>query len=92
MHQFERLGAFVVTHASEVRLSDGIRCAYCETLLADYTAETDSFSPTAEQLHRAGAVAVPNFGWLCDQACANACEQKTGVRFQRDETGMVRYY
>jgi hypothetical protein len=64
----------------------------CDKLLAEYDATTDSHSPSPEELFESGAVPVPNFGWFCGQECGRRYTETTGVRFDRDAEGNIRYY
>jgi O-acetyl-ADP-ribose deacetylase (regulator of RNase III) len=86
-----RVGQFVVTSARNLDPT-GIICAQCGRRLAEANAATNGFEPPAEELHAGGAVAVPNFGWFCGQACGNAYETEFGVRFQRNNVGEISYY
>jgi len=69
-----------------------IRCATCGKHLAAYDAPADSHSPSPEELFEGGAVPVPNFGWFCSQECGRRYTEKTGIRFDRDAEGNIRYY
>jgi hypothetical protein len=87
----EEIGPFVVTAEKDLD-PQGLVCAECERVLAE-TADTESgFSRSPEELVAAGAIAVPNFGWFCDQACAERYEDGTGIRFDRDADGRISYY
>ena len=81
----------VVTRAADLD-QRGISCRRCMTLLASYEKKTDTHTPTVEQLVAADSVPVPNFGWFCGQACADAYSREQGIAFQRDTTGKVSYY
>jgi hypothetical protein len=87
----ERIGPFVVTRASDLN-PEGIDCQECGKLLARYDPATDLPIPSCEELHVAGAVPVPNFGWFCSQECGRRYTEKTGIRFDRDAEGSIRYY
>jgi hypothetical protein len=64
-------------------------CAYCEKFIANFLVAD---APNPEDLLASGMVPVPNFGWFCCHDCADAYHRDYGIRFQRDETGKVRYY
>ena len=87
----ERIGPFVVTDMANLS-PNGIVCAYCDKQLSTLDRAADEHTPSPEELTSAGAVAVPNFGWFCCQECGQAYEAELGVRFQRDATGLIRYY
>jgi hypothetical protein len=86
----ERIGQFVITRQNNVS-SDGITCAQCQKVLSHLDTAKDLHTPSPEELFREGAVPIPNFGWLCSQACAVAYEAEFGVRFQRDASGKIDY-
>jgi hypothetical protein len=69
-----------------------IRCAMCDKLLAMASMASDRHSPSPEELLERGAVPVPNFGWFCSQECGRRYTEETGVRFDRDAEGNIRYY
>lgn len=81
----------VVTKAEDLD-PRGIACRQCKKLLATYDKQADKLSPSFEELFAAGALPIPNFGWLCSQACADDCEREQGIHFQRDSSGKVAYY
>ena len=72
--------------------STGIVCATCGELLAVLTPAGDTHDHSPEELLRGGAVAVPNFGWFCSQACGRSYEAESGLRFQRNAAGLISYY
>ncbi len=70
-----------------------IHCSMCDKQLSKTDEENDTHIPPPEELLKAGAVPVPNYGWFCSQACATAYEKKVGKQmFQRDAEGHVSYY
>ncbi len=69
-----------------------IRCAMCDMLLAKADAYADRHNPSPEELFAGGAVPVPNFGWFCSQECGVRYTEETGIRFDRDAEGNIRYY
>ena len=87
----ERIGSFVITKQSNLS-EEGIVCASCGKLLSKIDWASDTQDLSCEQLHASGAVAVPNFGWFCGQACGDAYSAEFGVRFQRNEKGKISYY
>ena len=87
----EQIGPFVVTRQEDLD-PRGISCAECGKLLATYDANGDCTQPTAEELVKMGAVAVPNLGWFCGQACGERYEQATGIKFTRNSRGQIAYY
>ena len=87
----EQIGPFVIT-GSEHLSTSGIVCAQCDKLLAVLDPATDMHTPPPEELLRAGAVPVPNFGWFCCQDCGGSYETESGVRFQRNAAGLISYY
>ena len=87
----EQLGPFVITKQSNVS-QEGIVCSHCGKLLSKFDRESDTHDPSPEQLHASGAVAVPNLGWFCGQACGNAFSAEFGMVFQRREDGKISYY
>ena len=64
----------------------------CNKLLAEHDAPTDTHTPSPEELLERGAVPVPNFGWFCSQECGRRYTEKTGIRFDQDAEGNIRYY
>ena len=87
----EQIGSFIITTEKNLA-SDGIICAMCEKKLSHYDPITDRHSPSAEALHQAGNIAIPNFGWFCSQECAAAYEQKFGFSFGRNAQGKIDFY
>jgi hypothetical protein len=87
----ERIGPFVLTGGANLSPS-GIVCAHCNKQLSVFDPAADKHTPSPEELARAGAVAVPNFGWFCCQQCGRAYETELGVRFQRDAAGLISNY
>ena len=69
-----------------------IRCVACNKLLAHYDSDTDTHRPPPEELLRDEKVPVPNFGWFCSQECGNIYSERTGIKFDRDANGNIRYY
>lgn len=70
---------------------DGIYCCYCDKKLATFL-EDETLNPSCEELHKQGAVAVPNMGWLCSQECAIKFEKEFDVHFERNNSGIINYY
>jgi hypothetical protein len=69
-----------------------IRCAECDKLLAHYDPNADTHRPSPEELLRDAKVPVPNFGWFCNQHCGKIYTERTGIEFDRDAGGNIRYY
>jgi hypothetical protein len=85
--QLARFRARVARERAKPPTNDVV-CAYCEQFIVSFeTADT----PSVELLLAAGRVPVPNFGWFCCHACADAYERDYGIRFQRDRSGRVSY-
>jgi hypothetical protein len=61
-------------------------------VLAEFNDSPNGLSRSPEELVASGAVAVPNFGWFCNQACAELYERATGIRFDRNPEGRISYY
>jgi hypothetical protein len=85
----ERRGRQIVV--TPAKTDPNIMCASCGKLLAQYNVPADDFTPSCEQIFANGAIAVPNFGWLCGQDCANDYELGFNIRFQRNAAGDVEY-
>ena len=69
-----------------------IRCRMCDKLLAKSDSVADNHNPTPEELFKGGAVPLPNFGGVCSQECGRRYTEETGVEFDRDAEGSIRYY
>lgn len=69
-----------------------LECLQCKKQLATVDKQADKLIPSFEKLFAAGALPVPNCGWFCGQACADAFERERGIHFQRDRSGKVAYY
>ena len=82
---------FVITRAADLD-PRGIACRQCSKLLSTFDKEAETHTPTVEELLATGAVPVPNFGWFCGQECANTYSHGSGVSFQRDADGKIKYY
>ena len=86
--QLARFRARVAHERTKAPTMDVV-CAYCDQFITNFEAAE---APTPESLFAAGRVPVPNFGWFCSHACADAYERDYGIRFQRDQSGRVSYY
>ena len=76
----ERIGDFVITRPENLD-SSGIICANCQKRLAALA--DGKVSPSCEELIDSGAVAWPNFGWFCGDACEAAYAKESGVQLER---------
>lgn len=70
----------------------GIACRRCGKLLSTLDKASDTLSPSVEELVKAGAVPVPNFGWFCGQDCGDAYSRENNINFQRDANGKIAYW
>ncbi len=66
----------------------GAHCAYCDQFISNFEPNNEA---TWEALLASGRVPVPNFGWFCSHACADAFERDYGIHFRRDQSGRVSY-
>jgi hypothetical protein len=87
----ERIGPLVITSSANLDVAGDIVCTLCKAVLARLQPD-GSHDPSPEALLAAGRVAVPNFGWFCDQKSAVEYEAAFGVTFQRDKSGNISYY
>jgi hypothetical protein len=86
MKRRDTIGPFVITRSEDLD-PRGPTCAACERLLAVW--DSDPPSPPPEELVAAGRIAIANFGWFCDQKCAEIYEREAGITFARDKTGRI---
>jgi hypothetical protein len=70
----------------------GIACRRCGRLLSTFDSASDTHTPPIQQLVKAGAVPIPNFGWFCGQDCGDAYSREHEIAFQRDANGKIAYY
>jgi hypothetical protein len=71
--------------------ADALGCAQCGRILARLDHSGEAFAPPPEVIVTGGAVAIPNFGWFCSQACGDNYERIRGTRFARDASGRICY-
>lgn len=87
MSNHDRQTKIIVTSKNDDK---SCKCEYCQKILVAII--SGNMVPSFEENYKKGNIPIPNWGWFCNQDCAEKYEMEHEIQFARTKERKIDYY